>query len=94
MLGAVLGAVLGGLLIPLVSCSSGPEELTPAEWLDQNTVLLQKLESYDARERHEAISVVPAEDHAPDTVVVVVQKGYLLNERLIRAARVIVAAPA
>lgn len=53
---AALGTVLGGLLIPLVSCSSGPEELTPAEWLDQNTVVLQKLESYDPRERHEAIS--------------------------------------
>ncbi len=43
-------------------------------------------------ERHEAISVLPTDEHEPDTVVQVVQKGYVLNDRLIRAARVIVAA--
>lgn len=43
-------------------------------------------------ELHEAISVFATEEHEPDTVVQVVQKGYLLNDRLIRAARVVVAA--
>ncbi len=42
-------------------------------------------------ERHEAMTVVPSAEHAPDTVVNVVQKGYLLNDRLLRPARVLVA---
>jgi molecular chaperone GrpE len=41
--------------------------------------------------RHEALSVVPAPGVAPDTVLEVVQKGYELNERLLRAAKVLVA---
>lgn len=42
-------------------------------------------------EFHEALSMLPTDEAAPDTVVQVVQKGYLLNDRLIRPARVIVA---
>lgn len=43
-------------------------------------------------EHHQAIAVVPAgEQHPPDTVMQVHQKGYLLNERLLRPALVIVA---
>ena len=41
-------------------------------------------------EYHEAISMQEREDVAPNTVVTVVQKGYLLNDRLIRPAMVIV----
>ena len=40
--------------------------------------------------RHQAISMVEA-DAEPNTVVTVLQKGYLLNERVIRPAMVIVA---
>ncbi|HLS05085.1 MAG TPA: nucleotide exchange factor GrpE [Wenzhouxiangella sp.] len=40
---------------------------------------------------HEAISMQPSEDAEPDTVTQVVQKGYRLHDRLLRAARVIVA---
>jgi molecular chaperone GrpE len=36
------------------------------------------------------MSVQEREDVAPNTVVTVVQKGYLLNDRLIRPAMVIV----
>lgn len=43
-------------------------------------------------ERHQAISQVPAGDTAPGSVVQVFQKGYLLNERLLRPALVVVAA--
>jgi len=43
-------------------------------------------------ERHQAISQVPAGDAAPGSVVQVFQKGYLLNERLLRPALVVVAA--
>lgn len=41
--------------------------------------------------KHEALSLVPAPGVAANTVVEVVQKGYELNERLLRAAKVIVA---
>ena len=41
-------------------------------------------------ERHEAMSVVPATGLPANTVAEVHQKGYLLNGRLIRPARVVV----
>jgi molecular chaperone GrpE len=41
--------------------------------------------------QHQAISVVPA-DQEPNTVVTVLQKGYLINERVLRPALVTVAA--
>jgi len=40
---------------------------------------------------HEAMATQPSEEHEPDTIVRVLQKGYRLNDRLIRPARVIVA---
>jgi len=42
-------------------------------------------------ERHHAVSMVDAPDAAPGTVVSVLQKGYVLNERLLRPALVAVA---
>lgn len=46
-------------------------------------------------EFHQAMSLQERADVAPNTVVTVVQKGYLLNERLLRPAMVIVSkAPA
>ncbi len=41
-------------------------------------------------ELHQAMSVQPRDDVPPNTVVVVVQKGYTLNDRLVRPALVIV----
>jgi molecular chaperone GrpE len=41
--------------------------------------------------KHEALSLVAVPGAAANTVVEVVQKGYELNERLLRAAKVIVA---
>ncbi len=41
-------------------------------------------------ELHQAISMQPRADVAPNTVVTVVQKGYTLNGRLVRPAMVIV----
>ena len=46
-------------------------------------------------ERHEAMSMLPSDTAEPNSVMAVVQKGYLLHERVIRPARVVVAqAPA
>ena len=41
-------------------------------------------------EFHQAMTMVPRDDLAPNTVVTVVQKGYVLNGRLVRPAMVIV----
>ena len=41
--------------------------------------------------RHEALTVVPSRDAEPNSVLEVIQKGYQLHDRLLRAARVIVA---
>ena len=41
--------------------------------------------------QHQAISVVPA-DQEPNTIVTVLQKGYLIADRVLRPALVIVAA--
>lgn len=40
---------------------------------------------------HEAMTLQPSHDHKPNSIIQVLQKGYSLNDRLIRPARVIVA---
>lgn len=42
---------------------------------------------------HEAMTMIPSETAEPNSVVDVLQKGYTLNGRLIRAAMVVVAKP-
>lgn len=46
-------------------------------------------ESFDP-EKHQAMTMIPNPDVAPNTVIEVFQKGYLLNGRLIRPAMVVV----
>jgi len=64
-------------------------------------LLLETLEKADVKQLdpvglpfdpqlHEAMSTQPSPDVSPNTVVLVFQKGYLLNDRVIRPARVIV----
>lgn len=48
-----------------------------------------KGEAFDPQ-KHEAMTMVPSAEHDPNTVMDVIQKGYSLNERLVRPARVIV----
>ena len=43
-------------------------------------------------QRHEAIAMVPNPDAEPGSVMDVMQKGYLLNDRVVRAAKVVVVA--
>ncbi|MBF0255841.1 MAG: nucleotide exchange factor GrpE [Gammaproteobacteria bacterium] len=45
-------------------------------------------------EQHQAMSMMPSAEHPANTVVQVVQKGYLLNGRLLRPAMVIVSSAA
>ena len=42
-------------------------------------------------ERHQAISMIEAEGADSNTVIEVMQKGFALNERLVRPAMVVVA---
>lgn len=42
-------------------------------------------------ERHQAMTMQPSDEHPPNTVLAVMQKGYVLNERLLRPAMVVVA---
>jgi molecular chaperone GrpE len=42
-------------------------------------------------ERHQAISMIAAENAASNTVIEVMQRGFLLNDRLVRPAMVVVA---
>ncbi len=44
-------------------------------------------------ERHQAMTMVAAPGKAPNTVVAVMQKGYALNDRLLRPALVAIAKP-
>lgn len=44
--------------------------------------------------QHEAISEMPSADHAPNTVLHELERGYLLWDRLLRPARVVVSRPA
>ncbi|MDN5872256.1 MAG: nucleotide exchange factor GrpE, partial [Nitrococcus sp.] len=44
-------------------------------------------------EKHEAMAVQESAAHDPNTVIHVVQKGYLLSDRLLRPALVIVSKP-
>jgi len=46
-------------------------------------------EKFDA-EKHQAMSMQPSADVEPNTVIAVMQKGYALNQRLIRPAMVMV----
>ncbi len=41
-------------------------------------------------EHHQAMSMLPSDEHEPNTIMNVMQKGYLLNERLMRPAMVVV----
>jgi molecular chaperone GrpE len=55
------------------------------------TVVDPEGEPFDP-EYHEAMSMMPSADTEPGSVLTVIQKGYTLNGRLLRPARVIVAA--
>lgn len=66
--------------------------------------LMQTLEKHQVRpieatgatfnpEVHEALQHVPTADAPPDTVIAELQRGYMLRDRVLRPARVVVAAP-
>ena len=56
------------------------------------TVIDPAGEKFDP-DRHQAMTMLETDDVAPNHIVKVVQKGYLLNNRLLRPAMVVVAKP-
>ncbi len=80
---ADVGAMREGLSLTLKSLLKIAED----NGLEQVDPVGQPLDP----ERHHAVSVVEAPDHEPGTVVSVMQKGYVLNGRLLRPALVTVA---
>ena len=57
---------------------------------DNGLQLINPIDQPFNPEHHQAISRVESADAAPDSVTQVFQKGYLLNERLLRPALVVV----
>ena len=45
-------------------------------------------------QQHEAMTMQPSADHEPNTVMMTIQKGYLLSGRVVRPARVVISAAA
>lgn len=56
-----------------------------------NVVAIDPLDQPFNPELHQAVSTLAAEGKAPNTVISVLQKGYTLNDRLVRPAMVVVA---
>jgi len=71
------GMVLTMSMIEKMMEKLGIEEINPVN------------EKFDAK-KHQAMSMQPSADVEPNTVIAVMQKGYSLNERLIRPAMVMV----
>jgi molecular chaperone GrpE len=80
--GADPGKLSEGVALTLQMLTNAMEKVAIKEVNPQN-------ERFDP-DFHQAMSVQERNDVEPNTVVTVVQKGYILNERLIRPAMVIV----
>jgi HEAT repeat protein len=50
------GGVIISLIAALAACAAEEKKQTPAEWLQDNTIILRQLQSYDQKELHEGIS--------------------------------------
>ena len=92
--------VLDGMGMGLATEDASAENLREGMELTMNmlTNMMEKLgieeidplnEKFDA-EKHQAMTMQPNADVEPNTVIAVMQKGYSLNERLIRPAMVMV----
>lgn len=98
-------AVKDSLEMGLAAAQEAKAEDTVATLLEGKTMTLKQLggafEKFGISELdptgqpfdpalHEAMATQPSADQAPGTVLIVVQKGYTLNGRLLRPARVLV----
>ena len=92
--------VLDSMAMGLAVTDASAESLREGMELTMNMLekMMEKLgieeidpinEKFNA-EKHQAMSMQPSADVEPNTVIAVMQKGYLLNDRLIRPAMVMV----
>jgi len=92
--------VLDGMAMGLATEDASAESLREGMELTMNMMgkMMEKLgieevdpinEKFDA-EKHQAMTMQPNADVEPNTVIAVMQKGYVLNDRLIRPAMVMV----
>lgn len=92
--------VMDSMVLGLASEDASAESLREGMVLTMNMVekMMEKLgieeidpinEKFDP-EKHQAMSMQPNADLEPNTVIAVMQKGYSLNDRLIRPAMVMV----
>jgi len=92
--------VLDGMAMGLATEDASAESLREGMELTMNMMakMLEKLgieevdplnEKFDP-EKHQAMTMQPNADVEPNTVIAVMQKGYVLNDRLIRPAMVMV----
>ncbi|VAW52772.1 Heat shock protein GrpE [hydrothermal vent metagenome] len=92
--------VLDGMAMGLATDDASAESLREGMELTMNMMgkMMEKLgieevdplnEKFDP-EKHQAMTMQPNADVEPNTVIAVMQKGYVLNDRLIRPAMVMV----
>ena len=72
------------------SLSSGLDNFVRGQFLNFSVAIDPQGEVFNP-ELHEAMVTQPSNEHVPNTVLQVIQRGYQLNGRLLRPARVIVA---
>ena len=86
-----LGLVAAGDIETLKAGTDATLKLLKKAFEKAGVVELDPLGEPFNPELHEAMAMQPSAEHVPDSVTQVVQKGYQLNGRLLRPARVIVA---
>jgi molecular chaperone GrpE len=86
-----LGLTSGGTIEALLAGTESTLKLLAKAFENAGLVELDPKGEPFNPEVHEAMIAQPSAEHVPDTVIQVVQKGYQLNGRLLRPARVVVA---
>jgi len=85
------GAISEGTADALREGSQATLKLLAKAFEQAGVVEIEPLGEVFNPELHEAMATQPSAEHVPDTVLHIIQKGYQLNGRLLRPARVIVA---
>lgn len=76
---------------PLLEGTEATLKLLDSAFQKFNVIEINPIDDFFNPELHEAMSMVPAPDAEPGAIVSVIQKGFSLEGRLLRPARVVVA---
>lgn len=88
---AAAGEAQTGTDGPLLEGTQATLKLLDKAFEKVNIIEINPVDGKFNPEQHEAMSMVPAPDAAPGAIVAVIQKGFSLDGRLLRPARVVVA---